>query len=200
MKVLQYFVAVPVMILIRLLFTRHSAICLLIFLLTALFMSCEKLYWYRKKVRVDHPYLLDSSKAKDPLQIPVPIHIQLINHSQAYLSPDFEDGIRTYCSRALSRRGFIETTDTPVLNFVIQLKIDSFPVPYGRWLDPIYDGMKFGTTIREISLDYTLLFFQTDISYWTDRSAFYYFSRDERDLKRSRSMINYVTKQIPFHK
>ncbi len=159
--------------------------CLLLIIFSMLMSSCSRLYWYRQKVKIDS-------------EIKTPIHFKLINHSSAYLSPSFEKSIQAYCLKALNKKGFIEThKDTPVYDFVIHLKIDSFSVRYHKWLDPIYDGMSYGNVIREISFEYDLFYANTGIHYWVNHSNFYYFSRNSRDLKRSRSMINYVIKNAP---
>ncbi len=175
--------------------------CFFVCLFVIFFSSCSKLYWYRLKIKA----------AKEPNKSTFTIVIN--NEAPQYLSKQFENGIKGICIHALNKKGFVESKkDTPDYLFVIFLKIDSFEKstfvtyrngyatsyrPTTTYPNPTYSSFSSYLKSKEISFDYNLINTKYHLHSWSNHSEFYFFGNELRDLRRSKSMINYALKHTP---
>ncbi|MFI5221994.1 MAG: hypothetical protein ACHQK8_06700 [Bacteroidia bacterium] len=177
----------------RLLKNRKTEIvfALAILLLVAFTAGCRQRYWYR--VKVD---MLGSFYPKEKT-----IHLTVTNMSKKYLSRMFENNMRMYCLQRLKKYGYIETTrDTADYNFTLMFWVDSFHVK-GIWYMPIelrtYTPYDYSHSIYQLTIQYDLRFFKDNVHFWDFKNQIYFFNNENKDLRRSKSMMRYSLRQLP---
>ena len=164
--------------------------CFLLIVLTILFLSisfvsCQKRYWYRDKIK----FFGHFQKIKT-------IHLTVNNHSPEYLSDQFKNNVRNFCLRRLDKKGYEETKkDTAEYDVTIELQIDSFHtrgmyLNFGRY--HVYKNF-----VLQLSISYLIANPRKKLKVWENKDEFYFFENEPRDFIRSKSMIRYSFKQMP---
>lgn len=155
----------------------------------AFLSGCEHRYWFRHKMKMERRKT---------------IHLYTVNHSPAFISRQFENAVQQVCAHALSKKGYQVVKDTPEYYFIVHIKVDSFYIQNIRHFQngynifrPIYANYYYDNNVKELSLEYELLNPQSELRFWESKSEFFYFDNEGRDLRRSRSMINYAIRHTP---
>jgi hypothetical protein len=167
----------------------HSLVCAFLAALFLLLSGCEHRYWYRHKIK--------AAKRKT-------VHLYVVNHSPGFISRKFENAIEQTCVYALHKKGYEVVKDTPEYHFFVHMKVDSFYTK-SKWFlqngynifKPTYTSYYSDNNVKEISFEYNLVNPDNELLFWESRSEFFYFDNEGRDLRRSKSMINYALKRTP---
>jgi hypothetical protein len=187
--------------------TINTRFIFLFGLIVLLLSSCERRFWYRKKIKAPPP-------APELFTKPKTIDVEVQNYSPESISKHFEMTIRQTSLNELLKNGFIHVSkDTPNYTLVIFLKVDSYYV-YGhrtgaiggnnyhsiisknKLNGPANQGLQETNIVKELAFTYRLISLKTGNLYWESDDGLYFFSKERKDLRRSVGLVKYALENI----
>ena len=169
--------------------------------------ACQKRYWYRTKINAQL-----FAKKTPPRRT---INIEILNFSPDFLSKDFERSIQEASLLELNKRGFVlEKKDTPNFHLFIYLHVDSYFV-YGSRVS--FFGNRYGSRIlsksqtspiagnyytvlnrvKSLEFSYRMIAPKDGSTYWESSDELYFFDKEKRDIRRSKSLVTYNLSLVP---
>ena len=142
--------------------------------------SCQQRYWYRSVVWSNSkPYL--------------PISIQIVNESPFFISKYFEEEIEKACKKQLARSGYYVSNKNAKYHFVLNLKVDSFPMR-GNSFKGGYNSVIYLSDGKVFSLIFDCFMYDPKRKWnmWEKENELYFFNKPQRDLRRSKNLVRYM--------
>ncbi len=178
-----------------------------ILLLSFLAASCEKRYWYRKKVREPNTQTI--------YHFPKTVKVEIQNLSPEFISPAFEQKIKQAGLNELNKQGFVlSRKDTPNYSMVIFLKVDSYyvygsktGVSTGGNYHSVLSKKRLGTDyshalkeknmVKELTFNYKMISPKNGNLYWESDDGLYFFNEEKKDIRRSVGIVKYALSNVP---
>ena len=177
--------------------SQPGRFCILLCVFCLLNISCNKRYWDWKKVRAGR------YQGKT-------IKMMIENRSPDFLSAHFANSIKEICSRSLTKLGFLVVEKEHAdYFFSVAIKVDTYTINATMRTTEYYDRSRTlvlldnvipagpSHNVKELSFRYDLYLYPTMKLFWYDKSEFYFFGSEWRDIRRGRSMARYSLKDIP---
>lgn len=162
-------------------FTKHFIYFVLLPII--LFSSCHRRYWYRS-------FVFSSSKN------PVPVNISLLNESPKAILPDFQKSILATCEKQLLKKGYKVTDKKASFQFNIKLKVESYSVSGLAHIGGEKTSLipYYNKDVQAILFECNLFQNKKDLKWkvWENNNDLYFFDKQKRDLRRSKSMVKYL--------